>query len=167
MSAPAVLATGHYVLAPSRCAVRFIARGFGMRVPGEFDIRTGEVTIDPSGASVTAVLDAGSFRTGNARRDRDVLSARFLDTEHHPDISFAGRWDGPGTSLVGDLTVKGVSAAVSLDVGDVDSTGRVATVRARTRVDRRVFAVGPRFGPVGRWVDVELEIGLETAPPSA
>ncbi|WP_257584108.1 YceI family protein [Streptomyces sp. TLI_146] len=32
---------------------------------------------------------AASFSTGNAHRDADVRSAKFLDTERHPLITFA------------------------------------------------------------------------------
>lgn len=55
---------------------------------------TGEVTHDPAvpEASVTATaaatLIASSFSTANRARDHDIRSARFLDAERHPDITF-------------------------------------------------------------------------------
>jgi polyisoprenoid-binding protein YceI len=160
----AALAAGQYTLAPQRCIVRFTARGFGLRVPGEMSVRSGEVRVDGASAVVTAVLDAASFRTRSARRDRDVRSARFLDTDQHPDILLTGRWDGPGTALRATLTVKGVAAPVDIEVVDVQRSPHGARAAARARLDRRAFPVGPVRGPVGRWVDVELDVALLPAP---
>ncbi|HXV92317.1 MAG TPA: YceI family protein [Pseudonocardia sp.] len=156
MSAPAP-AVGRYALVTEDCAVRFTARSLGLPVRGELSLRSGHVQVGDAGATVTAVLDAGSFRTRSARRDRDVRSPRFLDAARCPDMVFTGRWDGPGTPLAGDLAVKGVTGHVALDVTIEDGFGG-PVVRARGRVDRRAFPVGPRRGPIGRWVDVELEV---------
>jgi polyisoprenoid-binding protein YceI len=155
-----ILTAGRYRLVAQNCTVRFVARSLGFSVPGALSVRSGEVLVDGSGTTVTAVLDAASFRTRNARRDRDVRSPRFLDAEHHPDIVFTGRWGGPGTPLVGDLTVKGVRAPAELEIVEVERPGRGPTVSARARIDRRLYPVGPARGPIGRWLDVELDIPM-------
>lgn len=160
MSAPATLAPGRHVLVPSRCTVRFMVRAFGLPVRGTIDVRSGEVRTDVAGADVSATLDAAGFRTLSSRRDRDVRSARFLDTEHHSDILFTGRWAGPGSRVVGRLTVKGVSAPLDLEIVTVVTTARGTAVRARAQVDRRAFPVGPRSGPIGRRLDVEVEVAM-------
>jgi polyisoprenoid-binding protein YceI len=160
VSAPTALATGRYTLVAQRCAVRFTARGFGLPVRGAFSVRTGEVRIDTDGTTVTAVLDAASFHTRSARRDRDVRSARFLDVERFPDITVTGRWAGPGSPMGTSVTVKEVTAPVEVGIADIERSAHRVVVRARARIDRRVFAVGPVHGPVGRWIDVELEIVL-------
>jgi len=160
VSAPTALATGRYTLVAQRCAVRFTARGFGLPVRGAFSVRTGEVRSDADATTVTAVLDAASFHTRSARRDRDVRSARFLDVERFPDIAVTGRWTGPGSPLSTSVTVKEVIAPVEVEIADVERSAHRVVVRARARIDRRTFAVGPAHGPVGRWIDVELEIVL-------
>jgi polyisoprenoid-binding protein YceI len=161
VSAPTTIATGRYALVPTRCTVRFTARGFGLPVPGALSVRSGEVTIDDEGATVTAVLDAATFRTRNARRDRDVRSRRFLDVERHPDILFTGQWAGPGSPLRGFLGVRSVAVPIDVEIGPLEAGARGVTVRGSARVDRRAFSVGPGGpGPIGRWVDVELEIAL-------
>lgn len=157
------LTIGRYSLVARRCTVRFTARGFGFPVRGELTVRSGEVCIDEATTTLTAVLDAASFRTSSARRDRDVVSPRFLDVERFPDIVLTGRWDGSPTPLQARLTVKDVAAPVEIEVVGVDRTPGDATVRARARVDRRAFPVGPARGPVGRWLDVELEVVLQPA----
>ena len=64
-------------------------------VRGTFAIRSGSVDIaEPlADSAVRAEIDAASFRTGNQQRDQTVLSARFLDADRFPVISFR---DGPG-----------------------------------------------------------------------
>ncbi|MFE2568173.1 YceI family protein [Streptomyces mirabilis] len=57
-----------------------------------------------TGSAVHAVVAAGSFRTGAARRDDHVRSPAFLDADQHPAIRFesgqsaattaSGRWRG-------------------------------------------------------------------------
>jgi polyisoprenoid-binding protein YceI len=153
----AAVATGRYSLVAQRCSVRFVARSLGLPVRGELSVSAGEVVVDASGTTVTATLAAASFRTRSSRRDRDVRSSRFLDAEHHPGIVFTGRWDGADAPLVGELTVKGVSGPVQLEIIEV---GPGPTVRARARIDRRLYPAGPARGPIGRWVDVELEIPM-------
>lgn len=160
MSAAVALATGRYTLVAQRCTVRFTARSLGLAVPGELSVRFGEVTIDDAGGVITAVLDAASFRTRNARRDRDVRAPTFLDVEQHPDIVFTARWAGPGTPVRGHLTVRDVVAEQDVEIVGIDREPRGSTVRARARVDRRAFPVGPARGPIGRYLDVELEIVL-------
>jgi polyisoprenoid-binding protein YceI len=160
VSAPTALATGRYTLVAQRCAVRFTARGFGLPVRGAFSVRSGEVRSDTDGTTVTAVLDAASFHTRSARRDRDVRSARFLDVERFPNIVVTGRWAGPGAPLPASVTVKDVAAPVDVAIDDVERSAHRVVVRASARIDRRAFGVGPVHGPVGRWIDIELEIVL-------
>lgn len=168
MTTATALAAGRHTLVAQRCTVRFVARGLGLAVPGEISVHSGEVEVDDTGAVVSAVLNAASFRTRSARRDRDVRSPRFLDVERMPRILVSGRWDGPGTPLHAGLTVKEVTAPVEIVIVDVDRTSGGAVVHARGRVDRRAYPVGPVRGPIGRWVDVEMRIVLlpSVLPPS-
>lgn len=162
MTALAALVAGNHQPVPPRCAVRFTARSLGLPVRGGFDVRTVDVAIEADGtAVVTAVLAAASFRTRSDRRDRDVRSARFLDADRHPDIVFTGRWSVPGTAITGHLTVKDTPAPLVLELDDEPTReGGEIVARDRCRVDRRQFPVGPRFGPIGRWLDVEVEAVL-------
>jgi len=64
--------------------------------------------------------DIDSITTGNADRDGHLLSADFFDAEHHPKLtfnstSFTKKNEGE-YSLTGDLTVRGVTKPVTLDV---------------------------------------------------
>lgn len=66
-------------------------------------------------------LDASTVDTGVADRDAHLRSADFFDTDKHKNISFkgksAGKADADGNyELTGDLTIKGVTNEVKLEV---------------------------------------------------
>jgi polyisoprenoid-binding protein YceI len=109
---------GRYVIDPASSAVTFRTRHlFGLgRVRGTFAIRAAvEITGEPGEARCYAEIDAASFRTGNPQRDASVRSARLLDTDHHPVITFeAQRLDGTGPEHGPgyQLTVRGVTRPV-------------------------------------------------------
>jgi len=86
------ITAGRYRLDPVQCSVRADVKAmFGLvTVHGSFRIRSGELVIadSPADSSVTAILDAGSFASGNTKRDRDVTSAGLLDAATYPEIAF-------------------------------------------------------------------------------
>jgi polyisoprenoid-binding protein YceI len=66
-------------------------------------------------------LNPASVNTGDPKRDEHLRSADFFDVENHKQISFTGNTyeqvDGDGSyTLYGDLTIKGISKQVKLDV---------------------------------------------------
>ncbi len=113
---------------------------------------------DPGSASVTATIDARKLWSGEPDRDAHLKSADFLDVERYPTITFAGsrvELRGPSEArLYGELTIRGVTRPVSLDVrylgqwqtswwedgvdkGPKTRAGFVAT----TRINRHDFGV--------------------------
>ena len=101
-------AAGIYQLDPAASTVTFATRHmFGLApVKGTFRLVSGQITIaDPvTSSTVSAVIDAASFATGNPQRDKDVKSARFLHVRDHPQITFRS------TELVRDGDAWGVTA---------------------------------------------------------
>ena len=66
-------------------------------------------------------VDPASVETGDAKRDEHLRSADFFDVENHKQISFVGntyeKVDNDGNyTLYGDLTIKGITKQVKLDV---------------------------------------------------
>jgi polyisoprenoid-binding protein YceI len=65
-------------------------------------------------------LGAASIDTRNAQRDTHLRSADFFDADAHPTLSFTGRTvegDQKGRfRLTGDLTIRGITKPVTLDV---------------------------------------------------
>ena len=69
-------------------------------------------------ASVTFSLDVNSIDTNQSDRDQHLKSADFFDTASFPSIAFAGKLVNQGGEyqLQGDLTLKGITQQVTLDV---------------------------------------------------
>jgi polyisoprenoid-binding protein YceI len=128
------------------------------RVRGSFTLASAELTVadDAAAASgVRAVVDAASLYTGNEQRDRHVRSADFLDVENYPSIDFASTQvrdlDGESFTVVGDLTVHGVTRTVELAaqyLGTVDdpSGGERVGFTATTTISRAAFGVDIDLG---------------------
>jgi len=73
---------------------------------------------DFNGASVSFSLDVNSIDTNQSDRDQHLKSADFFDTASFPSIAFAGKLVNQGGEyqLQGDLTLKGITQQVTLDV---------------------------------------------------
>ncbi|MGH9892660.1 MAG: YceI family protein, partial [bacterium] len=74
----------------------------------------------PTSARVEAVIDARTLWTGEPDRDTHLKSPDFLDVERFPEITFSGnqvRRAGANDGIVvGDLTIRGVTRPVELEV---------------------------------------------------
>ena len=73
---------------------------------------------DFNGASVTFSLDVNTIDTNQSDRDQHLKSADFFDSASFPTIGFAGNLVNSGGEyqLQGDLTLKGITQQVTLDV---------------------------------------------------
>lgn len=75
---------------------------------------------DFSKANVTANILADSVYTNNDDRDNHLKSADFFDAENHKELQFEGislnKLDDENYQLKGNLTIKGVSKEIALDV---------------------------------------------------
>ena len=136
-------------------AVQFTVRHMLIaNVRGEFSGPTGTVTFDPadlSGLQVDAVIDAKTINTRNPDRDGDLKGPVFFDVAKFPRISFKSRRvqsvSAAGFKVIGDLTIRGVTKAVTLnvegpspEVRDLDGNRRIGAT-ATTMVDRRDFGL--------------------------
>jgi polyisoprenoid-binding protein YceI len=92
-------------------------------VRGQFSGVSGTVSLDHNDLSKTKVsveIDAKTINTANENRDRDLRGEEFFDVERYPKISFVSkRVEGTaqsGLKLTGDLTMRGVTKEITLDV---------------------------------------------------
>jgi polyisoprenoid-binding protein YceI len=116
------IAPGTYRIEPHDSSVAFTIRAlFGLdTVRGTVALGEGAIVLaaDPTQSTASATIEAASFRTGNARRDKDVTSRRFLDAAAYPSITFASTSVEPqpdGTwQVTGELTVRDTTTAVTL-----------------------------------------------------
>ena len=91
------------------------------KVRGKFTTVSGEITTaeNPLDSSVTAEIDLASIDTGNVDRDNHLRSADFFESDAHPKLTFRSTGieaAGDGFMLNGDLTIKGVTRNISLQL---------------------------------------------------
>lgn len=113
---------GTWLFDPPHTAIRFIAKHVGMaHVHGRFERFEGGIQVmqDVADSRVHVRIDASSITTGNNTRDAHLRSADFLDVDRFPYIDFRSTRfayrGGSKWSLLGTLTMHGVSRSVSLD----------------------------------------------------
>jgi len=121
---------------------------------GEFDWPTGTITFDPADFKTLKVdvsFDTKSVNTRNPDRDKDLRSDLFFDIAKYPKMTFKSKRaepSGPGRlKLIGDLTIKGVTKEVTLEVEgptpeikDIWGERRIGAT-ATTTIDRRQFGL--------------------------
>jgi polyisoprenoid-binding protein YceI len=121
LSSPAAVTT--WSIDPTHSNVEFAVRHLMIStVKGRFGDVSGTV-VEEDGqlakGKVDITIGVASIDTREAQRDTHLRSADFFDADTHPRMTFRGtRVEGTGDSfkLVGDLTIKGVSREVVLDV---------------------------------------------------
>jgi polyisoprenoid-binding protein YceI len=114
---------GTWTFDGSHTTVGFTARHLMVsKVRGSFTSFSGGIEIAPTPEEswVEVTIDAASIDTREPQRDAHLRSGDFLDVEHHPSLHFRSTEvvpTGPSTGKVrGDLTVRGVTRPVELDV---------------------------------------------------
>ncbi|MGH3301018.1 MAG: YceI family protein [Streptosporangiaceae bacterium] len=156
-------AAGTYRLDPESSSISFATRHmFGLGgVAGSFRLISGEIIItDPTTSSTaSAVIDAASFHTGGAARDKDVRSANFLHIGEHPQITFTSSElarDGDRWLLRGQITARGTSAPAELVITEARSDADGLQVTAVTRIDRYAHGLTKKKGMAGRYLDLTI-----------
>ncbi|MEU5422773.1 YceI family protein [Streptomyces sp. NPDC001407] len=113
---------GTWKVDPGHAEVGFLGRHFMLtKVRGRFTGVEASVEIGerPEDSRVTAVIDMASVDSGDRTRDDHLRSGDFFDVEKHPKATFASTavtWQGDKGKMTGDLTIKGVTRSVTLDV---------------------------------------------------
>ncbi len=138
---------------PAHSSAEFAVRHMMVStVKGSFKTLSGSIRFDesyPERSRVEAEIDAASIDTGVADRDTHLRSADFFDVARFARITFRStgiQADGDSGKLQGDLTIHGVTKAVTLDVaylGEVkDPWGsRRRGYTAETTLNRKDFGM--------------------------
>lgn len=131
--------TGEYTLDPSHSRIGFVARhAMVTKVRGSFNDVTGSGyfdAADPSRSHLEVTIQAASIDTRNADRDAHLRSNDFFDMENHGEIRFVstsvGPTDGGEYRVTGDLTIKGVTKPITVDL---EYTGNAVDPFGNTRI---------------------------------
>jgi len=165
---------GTWTIDPVHSDVAFIVRHLGVsKVRGRFNTISGTIVTgeDPTKSTVTAQIVADSVDTKNEQRDGHVRSADFLHVEEHEHLTFtstAVRIDGEDIEIDGDLTLHGVTKAVTL-TGELGGFGdgphgKVLGVSASTEIKRSDFGVGGGIPAAVVSDKIKIELDVEAGP---
>ena len=145
-------------------------------------------TIEYDGKDVRSVkadvaIDINGIDTQNEKRDGHLRSDDFFDAANHPVLAFKSKRVEAGTGgtfkLIGDLTIRGTTKEVALDVEAPSPivkarNGLVTGTTATTRIKRLEYGLkynsmveaGPVVGDEVT-ITIDLEIGRPAAPGTA
>ena len=82
-------------------------------VKGHFSTFSGGVDED---GNISVSMNVNSINTGSIDRDNHLKSADFFNNEEFPTIDFSGKMSEDMTSIVGEITIKGITKQIALDV---------------------------------------------------
>jgi polyisoprenoid-binding protein YceI len=116
--------TGAYTIDPTHSEIGFAVRhAMVTTVRGQFSEYEGKLHLDgsdPSRSTAEVVIKVASIDTGQEQRDGHLRTGDFFDADTHPEITFrstsARQLDAETYQLTGDLTIKGISKPVSIDL---------------------------------------------------
>jgi polyisoprenoid-binding protein YceI len=171
--------TGTWSIDPSHSEVGFTARHLMSKVRGLFEKFEGQI-VTGERPSATASIDLNSINTRDDNRDTHLRSADFFDVENHGPMTFVStnvENGGKGLLVTGDLTIKGVTKPVTLDVEFLGTEtdpwgGTRAGFEGTTEISRKEWGVDfniPMDGGrllIGDKIDVTIavEAVLEQGP---
>jgi len=87
-------------------------------VRGHFDDFTASIESDDddfTNADISFTAKTASIHTNNNDRDNHLRSDDFFNAEQYPELTFTSK-SFDGSTLIGDLTIRGVTKEVTLDV---------------------------------------------------
>ncbi len=171
--AGAAAAPERYRIDPEHLSIGFLVGHIGYaEVLGLFLEGEGSFTFDPEAHTLSDLrvsIPAVSVFTNHDDRDEHLRGTDFLDAGSHPEITFVGTGAEPTGErtgrVTGDLTLRGVTRPVTLDVtwnksgpypfGD----NFVIGISARTTIRRSDF--GMTYAVDNGWVEDAVDIIIE------
>lgn len=123
-----------------------------------------------SKSTVNATIDVSTIDTGESARDNDLRSANFFDVAKFPTATFtstAVSKSGNGLSVVGNLTLHGVTQPVTLNVegptGPVPGMGgkQHSGFSATTTLSRSAYGIGAKMPAAMVGDEIKLVIDLD------
>ncbi len=172
------LQAGTWEIDPAHSTIEFTVRHLGLtKVRGRFNRFDAQLHVgsDLAATSLSADVDLSSVDTNNADRDGHLLSTDFFNAESHPSMTLTSSsivGAGDSYTVVGDLSINGVTRPIELDVEffgtevlPMDQSTR-AGFSAMGSLSRKAFGVefnvplGADKVMISDSVKVELEVQL-------
>lgn len=167
----------NWTIDPAHTTLEFAVKHMGLStVKGRFRALGGTVTTDERGAlqAIEVTVDVDSLDTAEQNRDGHLRSPDFFDVASHPTATFKStRVEARGGHeyrVTGDLTIRGVSREVTLDVETTPAVkdpwgNQRAAAEAKGRINRKDFGLTwnqvLEFGALLVSEDVRLTIDVQ------
>ena len=180
LAAPALAHATEWTVDPAHSVASFTVKHMMVStVRGEFGKMTGTASWskpDYSDAKVDVTIDATTIDTHEPKRDAHLRSPDFFDVQKFPTLTFKSKRvekarEKGHVTLVGDLTIHGVTKEVAFDVTGPSPEmktpfGTVAVgAEAKTRINRKDFGLNwnkaLEAGGVLVSENVDIDINLE------
>jgi polyisoprenoid-binding protein YceI len=121
---PALTSAATWQVDPDHSSFQFKVRHLTVsNVKGEFTKAKGTVTMDDQDFTkmkIEITIDAASIDTAHAKRDEHLRSGDFFDVAKYPTLTFISKKVEKGTDgkgkVIGDLTIRGITREVSMEV---------------------------------------------------
>ena len=138
-------------------------------LPGTFNDFEGSLTFDeanPENSSTEFTIRTASIDTEHAERDKHLRSDEFFHVEKFPTATFKStgvEMNGDTGKLMGDLTIKGVTKPVTMDIEMTNAAEdpwgnyRIAFI-ATTEITLKDFNIDYDLGPASRTADVKIAV---------
>ncbi|HMQ33398.1 MAG TPA: YceI family protein [Chloroflexaceae bacterium] len=174
-----------WVIDNSHSHVQFTVRHMMIsKVRGRFQNFSGTVNFDeqiPANSTVDVQIEAASIDTRDEKRDGHLSSPDFLDAANHPYLTFVSKrvevLDDTRGKLYGDLTIRGVTNEVVLDVeynGQAKAPWGTTSAgfNASTKINRKDWGLNWNVALetggvlVGEEVAIDIEIEIVKQVPA-
>jgi polyisoprenoid-binding protein YceI len=159
-----------WALDPTATRVEFSVRNLSVAyVRGGFHLASGTVQLndeDVSRSTIEAVIDATSIDTDEPKRDAHLRSADFLNVDRYPTVAFRStrieRTGDDRWTVAGQLTLRGTTREVVLNVQSATINGNRASAHASTTIERSDFGITYSGFAVGKDVAITIDaIGMK------
>ncbi|WP_455217225.1 YceI family protein [Kaarinaea lacus] len=135
---------------------------------GRFDKTSGTMTMDRAkgAGSVDITVEMASVNTGFQKRDDHLRSPDFFNVAEFPTMTFKSskvEFAGKGAKVTGDLTIKGVTKSVTLDVASINcgthpfNKKDVCGFDATTSIKRSDFGIKYGLPAIGDDMTITIE----------
>ena len=167
---PGLALADSYTIDPNHTYPNFKISHLGFStMHGRFGKTSGSIQMDRAKGtgSVKVVIDTASVDTGMRKRDDHLRSPDFFNAMEFPQITFKSTrvaYKGDGATVTGDLTSKGVTRSVVLDVPRIScgvhpfNKKQVCGFDATTTIKRSDFGINYGLPGIGDEVALEIEV---------
>ncbi len=128
--------------------VEYVVKNAGIKSTGRFDNVSAVVKFDENNvaaSSISATIQANSFNSGIAMRDKHLKAKDYFDATNFPNINLVStQIQKSGNSYVGtfNLTIKGTTKSVQLPFSVTNNGNDLDFKATELSIDRTAYGVG-------------------------